>query len=112
MSETATAAIAGSIGGAPPRDAARANGAGALSLDAVMRIPVTMQVILGSATMPVGSLMKLSRGAVVPLDRRIGDPVDIVVNGRVVARGEVVMEDDKTRFGISLTEIVALASEN
>jgi flagellar motor switch protein FliN/FliY len=82
-------------------------GPGSLNLDAVMRIPVTMQVILGSATMPVGSLMKLSQGAVVPLDRRVGDPVDIVINGRVVARGEVVMEEDKSRFGISLTEILA-----
>ena len=117
MSVEASPAAAVSAGPAhvpPPRAAqAASNGATAsLTLDAVMRIPVTMQVILGSATMPVGALMKLSRGAVVPLDRRVGDPVDIVVNGRVVARGEVVMEEDKTRFGVSLTEIVAPAAEN
>jgi flagellar motor switch protein FliN/FliY len=75
--------------------------------DAILRIPVTVQVVLGSATMPVASLMKLGRGAMIPLDHRIGEPVDVVVNGRVVARGEVVViEGDKSRFGVSLTEIV------
>lgn len=81
--------------------------AGRGNLDAIMRIPVSLQVVLGSATMPVSSLMKLGRGAVVPLDHRVGEPVDVVVNGRVVARGEVVVvEDDNSRFGVSLTEIV------
>lgn len=78
-----------------------------LNLDAVMRIPVNIQVVLGSATMQVANLMKLRRGAVVQLDHRVGEPVDVVVNGRVVARGEVVIvEDDNSRFGVSLTEIV------
>ena len=73
----------------------------------VMRIPVTVKVVLGSATMPVANLVKLGRGAVIPLDRRVGEPVDVVVNGRVVARGEVVVVDEATsRFGISLTEVV------
>lgn len=86
---------------------ARARG----NLDAIMRIPVSLQVVLGSATMPVSSLMKLGRGAVVPLDHRVGEPVDVVVNGRVVARGEVVVvEDDNSRFGVSLTEIVGAAA--
>ncbi len=77
------------------------------NLESIMRIPVSIQVVLGSATMPVASLMKLGRGAVVPLDHRVGEPVDVVVNGRVVARGEVVVvEDDNSRFGVSLTEIV------
>lgn len=77
------------------------------NLDAVLGIPVDMQVVLGSATMPVASLLKLGRGAVIPLDHRVGEPVDIVVNGRTVARGEiVVVEDDNSRFGVSLTEIV------
>jgi flagellar motor switch protein FliN/FliY len=82
-------------------------GRGPRNLDAIMRIPVSLQVVLGSATMPVANLMKLGRGAVVPLDHRVGEPVDVVVNGRVVARGEVVVvEDDSSRFGVSLTEIV------
>lgn len=77
------------------------------NLDSVLRIPVTVQVVLGSALMPVSSLLKIGRGAVIALDRRVGEPVDIVVNGRTIARGElVVVEDENSRFGISLTEIV------
>lgn len=77
------------------------------NVEAILRIPVTMQVVLGSATIPVANLMKLGRGAVVPLDHRVGEPVDVVVNGRIVARGEVVVvEEDNSRFGVSLTEIV------
>ena len=76
-------------------------------MDLIMRIPVTVQIVLGTATMPVANLAKLGRGAVVPLDRRIGEPVDVVVNGKVVARGEVVVTDeDNSRFGISLTEVL------
>ncbi|MCL4766661.1 MAG: flagellar motor switch protein FliN [Hyphomicrobiaceae bacterium] len=79
----------------------------ARNLDMIMRIPVVVQVVLGSATMAVSGLVKLGRGAVIPLDRRVGEPVDVVVNGRVVARGEVVvMEEATSRFGISLTEVV------
>jgi flagellar motor switch protein FliN/FliY len=77
------------------------------NMEAILRIPVTVQVVLGSATIPVANLMKLGRGAVVPLDHRVGEPVDVVVNGRIVARGEVVVvEEDNSRFGVSLTEIV------
>ena len=80
---------------------------GGPNLDSILRIPVHLQVVLGSATMPVANLMKLGRGAIVPLDHRVGEPVDVVVNGRIIARGEVVVvEDDNSRFGISLTEIV------
>jgi flagellar motor switch protein FliN/FliY len=54
--------------------------------------------------------MKLSRGAVVPLDHRVGEAVDVVVNGRLIARGEVViLEEDSSRFGVSLTEITGPA---
>jgi len=78
-----------------------------LSLDTIMRIPVTVKIVLGSASMPVAALLKLGRGALIPLDRKIGEPVDVIVNGRVVARGEVVvMDDDPSRLGISLTEVV------
>lgn len=79
--------------------------------DAILSIPVTVQVVFGGATMPVAQLIKLGRGAVVPLDRKVGDPVDVVVNGRVVARGEIVVVDEETsRLGVSLTEIVGAAS--
>lgn len=77
------------------------------NLESILRIPVTVQVLLGSATMPVADLMKLGRGAVIPLDHRVGEPVEVVVNGRIVARGAVVVvEDENSRFGVSLTEIV------
>ena len=70
--------------------------------------PVTVQVVLGKTSMPVANLVKLGRGAVVKLDTSVGDPVDLMVNGRVVARGEVVvLENEGTRFGITLTEIVS-----
>jgi flagellar motor switch protein FliN/FliY len=77
------------------------------NFETILRIPVNVQVVLGAAVMPVANLMKLGRGAVIPLDHRVGEPVDVVVNGRIVARGEVVVvEDDNSRFGVSLTEIV------
>ena len=77
-------------------------------LNLIMDIPVTMQVVLGKAVMPVSNLVKLGRGAVVKLDTSIGDPVDLIVNGRIVARGEVVvLENEESRFGITLTEIVS-----
>ncbi|WP_319411787.1 flagellar motor switch protein FliN [uncultured Cohaesibacter sp.] len=77
------------------------------NLDNILNIPVDIQVVLGSASMLVSNLLKLGRGAVIPLDHRVGEPVEVVVNGRVVARGEVVVvEDDNSRFGVSLTEIV------
>ncbi len=88
-------------------DSAEVAGAGARNLDTILRIPVTVQVVLGSAVMPVSNLMKLGRGTVIPLDQHVGEPVDIVVNGRVVARGEVVVADEDTsRFGVSLTELL------
>jgi len=83
------------------------------NLDTILRIPVTVQVVLGSSSMQVSNLLKLGRGAVVPLDRRVGEPVDIIVNGRIIARGEVVVvEDDNSRFGVSLTEIVGTNGAN
>jgi flagellar motor switch protein FliN/FliY len=85
----------------PVREASAAN------YDTILKIPVTVQVVLGSTSMPVAALMKLGRGAVISLDQRVGEPVNVVVNGRVVARGEVVVVDeDSSRFGVSLTEIV------
>lgn len=93
---------------APYGAAAAAEG---LSLDTIMRIPVTVKIVLGSASMPVAALLKLGRGALIPLDRKIGEPVDVIVNDRVVARGEVVvMDDDPSRLGISLTEVVGPSS--
>lgn len=79
-------------------------------LDTVLQIPVSVKIVLGSATMPVANVLKLGRGAVVPLDRKVGEPVDVVVNGRIIARGEVVvLDEDNSRFGVSLTEVIGSA---
>jgi len=103
--------LAATLGPAPRKPAAEARKAPeettSRNMEMVMRIPVTVKIVLGSATMPVANLMRLGRGAVIPLDRRVGEPVDMVVNGRVVARGEVVVVgEDSSRFGITLTEVV------
>ncbi len=74
-------------------------------LRAVYDIPVTVSAVLGKSTMQVSQLLKLGRGAVVELDRKLGEAIDIYVNNRLVARGEVVMVDDN-RLGITMTEIV------
>ena len=74
-------------------------------LQAIYDIPVTVSAVLGKATMQVSQLLKLGRGAVVELDRKLGEAIDIYVNNRLVARGEVVMVDDD-RLGITMTEIV------
>jgi flagellar motor switch protein FliN/FliY len=73
-------------------------------LDAVYDIPVQVSAVLGRATMEVSQLLKLGRGAVVELDRKVGEPIDIYVNNRLVARGEVVVVED--RLGVTMTEIV------
>ena len=76
-------------------------------LDSILRIPVTVQVFLGATSMPIADLMKLERGALVALDHNISDPVDVVVNGRVIARGELVaLDDDPSKIGVKLIEIV------
>lgn len=71
---------------------------------AVYSVPVQVSAVLGRATMPVSQLLKLGRGAVVELDRRVGEAIDIYVNNRLVARGEIVVVDD--RLGITMTEII------
>lgn len=73
----------------------------------IMEIPVDVQIVLGSTEMPVSELMALQKGSTVALDRKIGEPVDVVVNGRKIAAGEVtVLDSDPSRFGIKLTHIV------
>ena len=78
--------------------------AGARELGAVYDIPVQVSAVLGRATMQVSQLLKLGRGAVVELDRKVGEAIDIYINNRLVARGEVVVVDE--RLGVTMTEIV------
>ena len=78
----------------------------AKELEAVYDIPVQVSAVLGKANMQVAQLLKLGRGAVVELDRKVGEAVDIYVNNRLVARGEVVVVED--RLGVTMTEIIKM----
>ncbi len=75
-------------------------------LEAVYDIPVQVSAVLGKSTMRVSQLLKLGRGAVVELDRKVGEAIDIYVNDRLVARGEVVVVED--RLGVTMTEIIKM----
>lgn len=79
-------------------------GGGPLGLNAVHEVPVKMQAVLGRARMTVSELMQIAPGHVVELDRKVGEPVDIFVSNRLIARGEVVLID--RALGVTLTEIV------
>jgi flagellar motor switch protein FliN len=79
-------------------------GRGAADLEAVFDVPVQVSAVLGRARMEVGELLKLGPGTVLELDRRVGEAIDIYVNNRLVARGEVVLVEDK--LGVTMTEII------
>lgn len=89
---------------APPELPGDEHAQAGAELDARYDIPVQVSAVLGSATVPVGELLKLGRGAVLELDRRVGDAVDIYVNARLVARGELSVVDGK--LAVTMTEIV------
>jgi flagellar motor switch protein FliN len=76
----------------------------AADLAAVYDVPVNIQAVLGRANMEVASLLRLNRGSVIELDRKVGEAIDIYVNNRLVARGEVVVVDE--RLGVTMTEII------
>ena len=80
----------------------------AADLEAVFDVPVTVSAVLGKSSMEVSQLLKLGRGTVVELDRKVGEAIDIYVNDRLVARGEVVLVED--RLGITMTEIIKAGS--
>jgi len=76
----------------------------AADLEAVFDVPVRVSAILGRAKMPVSELLDLDVGNVLELDRKVGEAVDIYVNARLVARGEVVLVEEK--LGVTMTEII------
>jgi flagellar motor switch protein FliN/FliY len=76
----------------------------AADLEAVFDVPVQVSAVLGRSKMEVGELLKLGPGTVLELDRRVGEAIDIYVNNRLVARGEVVLVEDK--LGVTMTEIL------
>lgn len=92
-------------------DAPERNGRGeahidrtAADLEAVFDVPVRVSVVLGRTKMPVSSLLKLDTGTVIELDRQVGEAVEIFINERLVARGEIVLVED--RLGVTMTEII------
>lgn len=93
--------------GAAPSSPSEPGSALNANLDLIMDIPIEVQIVLGSSRMQVSGLMNLEEGAIIALDKKIGEPVEIMVNGRRIARGEItVLENDDTRFGVKLIEVM------
>jgi flagellar motor switch protein FliN/FliY len=93
---------------APGREMAAPGGEKtAADLEAVFDVPVRISVVLGRAKVPVAQLLKMDVGSVVELDRQVGEAVEIYVNDRLVARGEIVLVEN--RLGVTMTEIVKAA---
>lgn len=76
-----------------------------LDLGAIYDVPVQVSAVLGKASLHVNQLLKLGRGAIIELDRKVGEAIDIYVNNRLVARGEIVVMDDD-QIGVTMTEII------
>ena len=76
-----------------------------LTLEALYDVPVQVSVVLGSTKMPLNSILKLGRGAVIELERTVGEPIDVFVNNKIVAKGEIVIVEEK--IGVTLTEVIA-----
>ncbi|WP_425982496.1 flagellar motor switch protein FliN [Brevundimonas sp. TWP1-2-1b1] len=91
-----------SISGLPPVD--DAGDKTAADLATVFDVPVNISAVLGKSHMSVAQLLKLNKGSVLELDRKVGEAIDIFVNNRLIARGEVVVVDD--RLGVTMTEII------
>ena len=87
-----------------PADPAQDRTRTGADLEAVYDVPVQVSAVLGKATLQISQLLKLGRGAVVELDRKVGEAIDIYINDRLVARGEVVVVED--RLGVTMTEII------
>lgn len=75
------------------------------NLDVILDIPVTISMEVGATQIPIRNLLQLNQGSVIELDRLAGEPLDVLVNGRLIAHGEVVMVNEK--FGIRLTDVVS-----
>jgi flagellar motor switch protein FliN len=82
-------------------------GPGDVSLDVILDVPVTLSMEVGRTRIPIRNLLQLNQGSVVELDRAAGEPLDVFVNGTLVAHGEVVVVNEK--FGIRLTDVISPA---
>lgn len=83
---------------------APASSKSASDLEQVFDVPVVVSAVLGNSRIPIGDLLKLAPGTLLELDRKVGEAIDIFVNNRLVARGEVVLVDE--RLGVTMTEII------
>ena len=84
-----------------------AESSGDLNLDVILDVPVTLSMEVGRTRIPIRNLLQLNQGSVVELDREAGEPLDVFVNGTLIAHGEVVVVNDK--FGIRLTDVISPA---
>jgi flagellar motor switch protein FliN/FliY len=80
---------------------------GEASIDAVLDIPVTLSMEIGRTRISIRNLLQLNQGSVVELERLAGEPLDVLVNGTLIAHGEVVVVNDK--YGIRLTDVISAA---
>ena len=90
-----------------PSDGSSVGADADVKLDVILEVPVTLSLEVGRTRIPIRNLLQLNQGSVVELDRIAGDPLDVFVNGTLVAHGEVVIVNDK--FGIRLTDVVSPA---
>jgi flagellar motor switch protein FliN/FliY len=92
---------------APPGAGLDADGEGERNLDVILDIPVTLSMEIGRTRLPIRNLLQLNQGSVVELERLAGEPMDVLVNGTLIARGEVVVINE--RYGIRLTDVISPA---
>jgi flagellar motor switch protein FliN/FliY len=92
---------------ADAQPSAPAAGGKDVNLDVILDVPVTLSMEVGRTRIPIRNLLQLNQGSVVELDRAAGEPLDVFVNGTLVAHGEVVVVNDK--FGIRLTDVISPA---
>ncbi len=110
MSERQTQASNGDMGTpVPPRPLKDEGGAASedVNLEVVLDIPVTLSMEIGRAKLPIRNLLQLNQGSVVELERMVGEPMDVMVNGTLIAHGEVVVVNEK--YGIRLTDVISPA---
>ncbi|MBV8804950.1 MAG: flagellar motor switch protein FliN [Sinobacteraceae bacterium] len=89
------------------QDESHPGGGGDVNLDVILDVPVTLSMEVGRTRIPIRNLLQLNQGSVVELDRAAGEPLDVFVNGTLVAHGEVVVVNEK--FGIRLTDVISPA---
>jgi flagellar motor switch protein FliN/FliY len=81
-----------------------------LTLEALYDVPVQVSVVLGRTTMQLNNILKLGRGAVIELERYVGEPIDVYVNNKIIAKGEIVIVDNK--IGVTLTEVISVDKDH